>query len=76
MERRRLTTGLIVKLPKRGYLAQSDNWRLIILVVRIAKIIGKHFHHKNSRGIQQTVERTTGRFQEGKGYRYTYAEIS
>ena len=59
--------GLIVKLPKKGDLAQCGNWRGITLMVKTAKIMGKIIITRISKELDRKLRQAQAGFRKGRG---------
>ena len=62
----RLGKGLIVKLPKKGDLAECGNWRGITLLPFASKVLGRVVINRIKAGIDEIIRPKQAGFSEGK----------
>ena len=61
--------GLTVKLPKKGNLKESTNWRGITLLVIASKVLGKILIERLKSGADKRLRAEQAGFRQGKNTR-------
>ena len=60
------TTGLIIKLPKKGDLSNCNNWRGITLLSLTSKIMSRIIHKRLSNALDETLRTEQAGFRKGR----------
>ena len=60
------TTGLIIKLPKKGDLSNCNNWRGITLLSLTSKIMSRIIHRRLSNALDETLRSEQAGFRKGR----------
>ena len=60
------TTGLIIKLPKKGDLSNCNNWRGITLLSLTSKIMSRIIHRRLSNALDETLRTEQAGFRKGR----------
>ena len=66
------TSGLIIKLPKKGDLSNCNNWRGITLLSLTSKIMRRIIYKRLSNALDETLRAEQADFRKGRSCKYDH----